>query len=71
MEAEFKEFQLRLKFETRLKHCWFYLKLHLVLRDLSQHSIGTGFFAVQLASVLLLFVNVEIDCFPKAEDKTK
>ena len=27
-EAEFKEFEQRLKFETRLKYGWFYLKLY-------------------------------------------
>ena len=27
-EAEFKEFDPRLKFETRLKHGWFHLKLY-------------------------------------------
>ena len=27
-EAEFKEFESRLKFETRLKYCWFHLKLY-------------------------------------------
>ena len=25
-EAEFKEFERRLKFETRLKYCWFHIK---------------------------------------------
>ena len=34
-EAEFKEF------ETRLKHGW--LKLYSVFQDLSRRSIGTGF----------------------------
>ena len=36
-EAEFKEF------ETRLKHDWFHFKLYSVFRDLSRQSIATGF----------------------------
>ena len=40
-EAEFKEFELRLKFEMRLKHGLFHLKLYSVFRNLSQRSIGT------------------------------
>ena len=28
-EAEFKEFELRLKFERRLKYGWFHLKIQL------------------------------------------
>ena len=35
-EAEFKEFKLRLKLETRLKHGWFNLKLYSMFQDLSQ-----------------------------------
>ena len=43
-EAEFKEFEPRLKFETRLKHgWWFHLKLYSVFRDLSRRLIGTSF----------------------------
>ena len=40
-EAEFKEFELRLKSKTRLKHGWIHLKLYSVLKDLSRRSIGT------------------------------
>ena len=36
-EAELK------KFEQRLKHGWFHLKLYSVFRDLSQRSFGTSF----------------------------
>ena len=32
-EVEFKEFEPCLKFETRLNHGWFHLKLYLVFRD--------------------------------------
>jgi len=42
-EAEFKEFEPRLRFETRLKHGWFHLKLYSVFRDFSWSLIGTGF----------------------------
>jgi hypothetical protein len=37
-EAEFKEFERRLKFETRLK-----LKLYSMFQDLRRRSIKTGF----------------------------
>jgi len=36
-EAEFKEF------EPRLKYGWFHLKLYSILQDLSRRSIETGF----------------------------
>ena len=42
-EAEFKEFEPRLIFETWLKSGWFHLKLYLMLQDLSRRSIETGF----------------------------
>ena len=32
-EAEIKEFEPRLKFETRLKYRWFHLKLYSMLQD--------------------------------------
>lgn len=41
--VELKEFELRLKFETRLKHGWFSLKLHSVFRYLSRRLIKIGF----------------------------
>ena len=44
--AEFKEFEPRLKSETRLKHGWFLLKLYEVFRDLNRCSIGTGFWRI-------------------------
>ena len=42
-EAEFKEFESRLKFETHLKYCWFRLKLYSMFQDLGRCSIETGF----------------------------
>ena len=42
-EAEVKEFEPRLKFETRLINGWFNLKLYLMFHDLSRCSIETGF----------------------------
>ena len=38
-EAEFKEFERRLKFKTRLKYGWFHLKLYQMLQDLSRRLI--------------------------------
>ena len=45
-EAEFKEFDRRLKFETRLKYGWFHLKLYSMFQDLSRRSIETGFWRI-------------------------
>ena len=45
-EAEFKEFELRLKFETRLRYGWFHLKLYSMFQDLSRRSIETGFWRI-------------------------
>ena len=45
-EAEFKEFELGLKFETRLKYGWFHLKLRSMFQDLSRRAIETGFWRV-------------------------
>jgi len=42
-EAEFKEFEPRLKFETRPKYGWFYLRLWSMFQDLSRRSIETVF----------------------------
>ena len=42
-EAEFKEFEPRLKFKTRLKYGWFHYKLYSMFQELSRHSIETGF----------------------------
>ena len=42
-EAEFKEFEPRLKFETRLKYGWFHLKLYSMFQELSRRYIETGY----------------------------
>ena len=44
--AEFKEFEPRLEFETRLKYGWFHLKLYSMFQDLSRRSIETGFWRI-------------------------
>ena len=35
-ESEFKEFNPRLKFKTRLKYGWFHVKLYSMFEDLSR-----------------------------------
>ena len=45
-EAEFKEIEQWLKFETRLKYGWFHLKLYSMFQDLSRRSIETGFWRI-------------------------
>ena len=45
-EAEFNEFELRLKFKPGLKYGWFHLKLYLIFQDLSRSSIETGFWGI-------------------------
>ena len=42
-EAEFKEFEPRLKLETRLKYGCFHLNLYLMFQDLSRRSIKTSY----------------------------
>ena len=42
-EAEFKEFEPRLKFKPLLKYGWFHLKLYLIFKNLSRRSIKIGF----------------------------
>ena len=42
-EAEFKEFEPRLKFMPWLKYGWFHLKLYSIFQDLNRRSIKTGF----------------------------
>ena len=42
-EAEFKEFEPRLEFETRLKYGGFHLKLYSMFQELSRRSTETGF----------------------------
>ena len=44
-EAEFKEIEPRLKFETRLKYGWFHLKLYSIFQVLSGRPIETSFLA--------------------------
>ena len=45
-EAEFKEFEPRLKFKLRLKYSWFHLKSCSLFQDLSRRSIETGFWRI-------------------------
>ena len=45
-EAEFKEFESRLKFKLRLKTGWVHLKLYSIFQDLSRRSIKTGFWGI-------------------------
>ena len=45
-EAQFKEFKPRLKFEKRLKHGWFHLKLYSMFQDLSRRTVETGFWRI-------------------------
>jgi len=45
-EAEFKEFEQRLKFKPRLKYGWFHLKMYYIFQDLSRRSIKTGFWVI-------------------------
>ena len=40
---EFKEFEPRIKFKSRLNYGWFHLKLYSIFQDLSQRLIETGF----------------------------
>ena len=42
-EAEFKEFEPRLKFETRLKYGWFHWQMYSMFQDLGWRSIEIGF----------------------------
>ena len=42
-EAKFKEFEPRIKFETRLKYGWLHLKLYSMFQDLSRCSIEPVF----------------------------
>ena len=44
-QAEFKEFELRLKFKPRLKYRRFHLKSYSLFQDLSRRSIEIGFWA--------------------------
>ena len=42
-KTEFEEFEPRLKFETRLQYCWFYLKLYSMFQNFNRSLIETGF----------------------------
>ena len=52
-EAEFKEFERRLKFKPRLKYGRFHLKFYLMLQDLSRCLIETGFWWIKDAAQIL------------------
>ena len=54
-EAEFKEFEPRLEFETRLKYGGFHLKSYSRLQDLSRRSIETGFWGFKTRLKLIKF----------------
>ena len=45
-EAEFKEFERRLKFKPPLKYGWFHLKLYSIFQDLSRCLIETDFWRI-------------------------
>ena len=45
-EAEFKEYEPRLKLKPRLKSGWFHLKLYLIFQVLGRRSIETGFWQI-------------------------
>ena len=45
-EAEFKEFEPRLKFKPWLKYGWFHFKLYSIFQDLRRRSIETGFWQI-------------------------
>ena len=72
-EAEFKEFEPRLKFETGIKYGWFHFKLYSMFQDLSRRSIETGFggFETRLKfikfghnSLYILFICFNFPVFP-------
>ena len=42
-DAEFKEFEARLKFKPQRKYGWFHFKFDSIFQDLRRRSIGTGF----------------------------
>ena len=46
MQPELKEFEPRLKFETRFKYSWFHRKMYSMFQDLSRRSIETGFWPI-------------------------
>ena len=45
-EAELKNFEPRLKFETRHKYGWFHLKSYSMYQDFSRRLIETGFWLI-------------------------
>jgi len=54
-EAEFKEFEPRLIFDTLFKYGWFHLKLYSMFQDLSRRSIITGFCGFETPLKLIKF----------------
>ena len=61
-EAEFKEF------EPRLKYGWFYLKLYSIFKDLSRETIETGFWGFETRLKFIKFGHSSI-CF--VDDKLR
>ena len=49
-EAEFKEF------ESRLKYGWFHLKMYSMFQDLSRRSIDPGFWRILVAAQILFII---------------
>jgi len=45
-EAEFEEFEQRLKFKPRMKYGWFHLNWYSMFQDLSWLLIETGFWRI-------------------------
>ena len=62
-EAEFKEFDPRLKFKPRLKCGWFHLKSHSMFQDVRRRSIETGFweFETQLKFIKFGLLNYVLE----------
>ena len=52
-EAEFKEFEPQLKFETRLNCGWFHLKLYAMFQDLSRR-LKPGFGGFDISKISLI-----------------
>ena len=45
-EADLKQFEPRIKLETRLNYGWFHLKSYLMYQDFSRRSIETDFWRI-------------------------
>ena len=65
-EAEFKEFEARLKFKTRLKYGWFHLKLYLMFQDVSRRSIEPDFWRLKFIEFRHRFASFYMVEFPSA-----